>query len=138
MFVFYPSSSAQVLVYDIRSPKTPTKTSIAHSHSVTSMVFKHRLDRQQVALVMRVVKTRPKLSQHKSTTSLRTVQEVTMEKIEPITEQTHETVETNGMEKEVFAKLHHPHHVPLDQHQRGVQQVPSSPAKPLNITREAG
>ena len=104
MCVLYHSSSAQVLVYDIRSPKTPIKTSIAHSNSVTTMVFKHRVDRQQVAQVMRVVKTRPKLSQHKSTTSLRTVQEVTMEKSEPITEQTHETVETDGMEKEVFAK----------------------------------
>ena len=104
MCVLYHSSSAQVLVYDIRSPKTPIKTSIAHSNSVTTMVFKHRVDRQQVAQVMRVVKTWPKLSQHKSTTSLRTVQEVTKEKSEPITEQTHETVETDGMEKEVFAK----------------------------------
>jgi hypothetical protein len=67
------------------------------------MLFKHRVDRQQVAQVMRVVKTWPKLSQHKSTTSLRTVQEVTKEKSEPITEQTHQTVETDGMEKEVFA-----------------------------------
>ena len=33
-----------------------------HSNSVTSMLFKHRVDRQQVAQVMRVVKTRPKLS----------------------------------------------------------------------------
>ena len=53
---------------------------------------------------MSVVKTRPKLLQHKSTPSLRTVQEETKENTEPATEETHETVETDGMEKEVFAK----------------------------------
>ena len=60
----YLSSSAQVLVYDLRSPKTPTKAVIAHNTSVTSMVFKHKVDRQQVAQVMSVVKTRPKMLQH--------------------------------------------------------------------------
>jgi hypothetical protein len=32
------------------------------------------------------------------------VQEETKENTEPVTEETHETVETDGMEKEVFAK----------------------------------
>jgi len=98
------TSRGKVLVYDLRSPKTPTKTFIAHNTSVTSMVFKHKVDRQQVAQVMSVVKTRPKLSQHKSTPSLRTVQEETKENTEPPTEHVHEMVETDGMEKEVFAK----------------------------------
>ena len=65
MCVLYPSPYAQVLVYNLRSPKTPTKAVIAHNTSVTSMVFKHKVDRQQVAQVMSVVKT-TKLSQHKS------------------------------------------------------------------------
>ena len=43
----------------------------------------------------------PKLSQHKSTPSLRTVKE---ENTEPATEQAQETVEKDGMEKEVFSK----------------------------------
>merc|ERR1719341_611924 len=100
------TSRGKVLVYDLRSPKTPTKTFIAHNTSVTSMVFKHKVDRQQVAQVMSVVKAKPKpkLSQHKSTPSLRTVQEETKENTEPPTEHVNEMVETDGMEKEVFAK----------------------------------
>jgi WD40 repeat protein len=69
------SSRKKVLVYDLRSPKTPTKTLTVNNTSVTSMVFKHRVDRQQVAQVMR-----PKLSQHMSTPSLRTVQEETKDR----------------------------------------------------------
>jgi hypothetical protein len=65
------------MVYDLCSLKTTTKTLSAHNTSVTSMVFKHRVDRQQVAQVMSVVKNRPNLSKHKSTPFLRTVQEDT-------------------------------------------------------------
>ena len=45
------------------------------------MVFKHRVDRQQVAQVMSVVKNR--LLKHKSTPFLMTVQEDTKEHTEP-------------------------------------------------------
>ena len=70
------------MVYDLRSPKTLTKTFIAHNTSVTSMVFKHK-----VAQVMSVVKTRPKLAKHKSTRSLRTLQVETKENTEGATKQ---------------------------------------------------
>ena len=63
------------------------------------MVFKHKVDRQQVAQVMSVVKT-TKLPEHKSNPL---PQKETKENTEPVTEETHETVETDGMEKEVFA-----------------------------------
>ena len=94
---------SQVLVYDLRSPKTPMKTFIAHNTSVSSMVFKHKVDKQQVAQVMSVVKSRSKLSQQKSTPSLRTVHEETKENTEPATGQ-EGIVETDGMEKEIFGK----------------------------------
>jgi len=97
------TSRGKVLVYDLRSPKTPIKTFIAHNTSVSSMVFKHKVDRKQVAQVMNVVKARPKMSQHKSTPSLRTVQEETKENTEPLSAEV-EKVETDGMEKEIFGK----------------------------------
>ena len=87
----------QVLVYDLRSPKTPIKTFVAHNTSVSSMVFKHKVDKQQVAQVMSVVKSRSKLSQQKSTPSLRTVQEDAKENTEPV------VLETD-LGKEVFGK----------------------------------
>ena len=74
---------SQVLVYDLRSPKTPIKTFAAHNTSVSSMVFKHKVDKKAVAQVMSVVKSRTKLSQHKSTPSLRTVLEETKDNTEP-------------------------------------------------------
>ena len=98
---------SQVLVYDLRSPKTPIKTFTAHNTSVSSMVFKHKVDRKQVAQVMSVVKARPKMSQHKSTPSLRTVQEETKENTEPtatIAKSNKEIIETDGLEGEIFEK----------------------------------
>jgi len=99
------TSRGKVLVYDLRSPKTPTKTFTAHNTSVSSMVFKHKVDRKQVAQVMSVVKARPKMSQHKSTPSLRTVQEETKENTEPTTLKSNdEIIETDGLEGEIFEK----------------------------------
>ena len=70
---------------------------------MTSLVFKHKVDLLQVAQVMCVVKARPK-QQHKTTPSLCTVHEETKENTDPSTKYVQEMVETDGMEKEVFAK----------------------------------
>jgi hypothetical protein len=86
------------MIYDLCSPKTTAKTLTAHNTSVTSMVFKHRVDRQQVAQVMSVVKNR--LLKHKSTPFLMTVQEDTKEHTEP----GKEMLETDWVDKEVFVK----------------------------------
>merc|ERR1719427_1360379 len=102
------TSRGKVLVYDLRSPKTPMQSLTAHNTSVTSLVYKHRVDRQQVSQVMSAVKVKPKLAQHKSTPSLRTVQEEAKENTEPVTEKArsglgsgmHET----DLGKEVFGK----------------------------------
>ena len=88
------------MVYDLCSPKTTAKTLTAHNTSVTSMVFKHRVDRQQVAQVMSVVKNRPNLSKLKSTPLLKTVQKDTKEN----TEADKQMLETDAVEKEVFVK----------------------------------
>eukprot|EP00092_Neocalanus_flemingeri_P037039 GFUD01040322.1.p1 GENE.GFUD01040322.1~~GFUD01040322.1.p1 ORF type:complete len:733 (-),score=287.32 GFUD01040322.1:364-2508(-) len=80
------TSRGKVLVYDLRSPKTPIRSLTAHNTSVTSLVYKHRVDKQQVSQVMSAVKAKPKLAQHKSTPSLRTVQEESKENTEPVTE----------------------------------------------------
>merc|ERR1719309_913361 len=55
---------------------------------------------------MSVVKARPKMSQHKSTPSLRTVQEETKENTEPSTAKSSndEIIETDGLEGEIFEK----------------------------------
>jgi len=101
------TSRGKVLVYDLRSPKTPIKTFTAHNTSVSSMVFKHKVDKKAVAQVMSVVKSRPKLSQQKSTPSLRTVQEESKENTEPTSVNANmelEKVETDGTDGEVFEK----------------------------------
>jgi hypothetical protein len=77
----------------------PSKTLTVHNTSVTSMVLKHRVDRQQVSQVMR-----PKPSQHKSTTSLRTVQVENTESVKEKSVSDMEMLETGGIEKEVFGK----------------------------------
>ena len=61
----------------------------------------HQHDQHGVQAQVDSSSRRPKLSQHKSTPSLRTVKE---ENTEPATEQAQETVEKDGMEKEVFSK----------------------------------
>ena len=61
----------------------------------------HQHDQHGVQAQVDSSSRRPKLSQHKSTPSLRTVKE---ENTEPATEQAQETVEKDGMEKKVFSK----------------------------------
>jgi len=101
------TSRGRVLVYDLRSPKAPMKSFVAHNTSVNSMVFKHKVDKNQVAQVMSVVKSRSKLSQQKSTTSLQTVQEEGKENAIPLEVKVmnvKEKVETDGVHQEEFNK----------------------------------
>jgi len=101
------TSRGKVLVYDLRSPKTPIKSLTAHNTSVTSLVYKHRVDRVQVSQVMSAVKVKPKLSQHKSVPSLRTVQEEVKENTEPASEdrlRSEVGFQEANFEKEQFVK----------------------------------
>ena len=102
------TSRGKILVYDLRKPKSPMKTFQAHNTSVSSLVYKHRVDEQQVAQVMNVVKPRQKLTHQKSAPSLKTVQEESKENTEPVAEELSydkEIIETDGLKKEDFGNI---------------------------------